>query len=245
MSKKGLKQLGLFILICVVVVSFNNANAATLLFDDFNDGDDDGWTQQLGSWSVVSGHYDTNMPNDDFYTVRGDFGWSNYIVEADIKMNGWENDVGLVFYNQANKNHIRFTVVLDDDSDLVRLEHGVWTGAVEFEHTSIATYINNDISLERDTWYHFKVVIAGDSVSAYIDDVLYAYSDSLPYSSGNIGLTWDDDNPSLTASFDNVRVSTVPVPAAFWLFGSAFAGLIRLRSPRKKFMGQKFMGHNT
>jgi len=221
------------------IVSSNAVNATTLLFDDFNDGNDDGWTQQLGTWSAATGQYTTVTPDDDFYAVRGNSSWSNYILEADIKMDAWENNVGLVFYSQANTDHIRFTYNGPGfNPDSIFLEHGQWDSLEgEFVHTSIATFINTDLNLANDTWYNFKVVIAGDSVAAYIDDVLYASADSLPYSSGKIGLTWDNGFPLLAASFDNVQVSTVPLPAALPLFFFALAGLSIFGNHRKLSMG--------
>ncbi len=226
----SMKSVYVSLILCGAIVSSNVANAATLLFDDFNDGNDNGWTQAEGTWSAATGQYTTGTTTttDDFLTFRGDLSWSNYILEADIKMNGWENDVGLIFYSQANNDHIRFTVCGSDtvcDAGPVRITLG--------QGADIATFTNNNLNLVDDTWYHFKVVIGGGSVSAYIDDVLYASADSLPYSSGQIGLVWDNDWPLLAASFDNVQVSTVPLPAAAWLFGSSILGLIGF-SKRKK-----------
>ncbi len=238
----NMKSVYMSLVLCGAIIASSVTNAATLLFDDFNDGNDDGWTQQLGTWSVSTGQYTTGTTDDDFYAIRGNSSWSNYTVEADIKMNVWENDVGLVFYSQANNNHIRFTVCGSDAGDEcdspVYLEHGQWEYDSEdmewgYSHTNIATFLKTDEDLVNDTWYHFKVVIDGDSVSAYVDDVLYASASSLPYSSGQIGLVWDNNYPSLAASFDNVQVSTVPLPAAVWLFGSGLLGLIGF-SKRKK-----------
>ena len=88
---------------------------------------------------------------------------------------------------------------------------GQWIDGEGFEHFEIATVENDNLNLQDNTWYHLKVMILNNSISAYIDDVLYASANSLPYSSGRIGLAWDNDQPALTAFFDNVRV-TVPEP---------------------------------
>jgi hypothetical protein len=191
-------------------------NKPTVIFsDNFDDGNDDGWNQFLGTWSAATGEYVTiTAPFDsDFYTFTGNATWSNYIFEADVKMDMWLNDVGLVFYNQpGNTQNIRFTInKTGDNSVLPRI---TWfDGDIGGE---LATFTNTALSLVDDTWYHFKAEIVGNTVYAYIDGVLFALADGspLPFSSGGIGLVSDQEDR--ITSFDNVLVTTnaVPEPAS-------------------------------
>ena len=169
--------------------------ANTVIFsDNFDDGNDDGWNQFLSTWSAATGEYVTFETEEDFYTFTGNATWSNYVFEADVKMDMWENDVGLVFYNQlGNTQNIRFTISKNGDSVEPRIS---WMQLVGDEYdvvSELATWTNTALSLVDDTWYHLRVEILGNNVYAYIDDVLFALAvgPPLPFSSGGIGLVRD------------------------------------------------------
>jgi len=212
----------LFILLCAfamlngVGVCPQIADATVIFSDNFDDGNDDGWNQFLSTWSAATGEYVTNVAPSDFYTFIGNATWSDYIFEADVKMDMWENDVGLVFYSQPGYTEIiRFTISRTTlNSVWPRI---TWMQFLDDEGeydpvSDLATFTNTALTLVDDRWYHFKVEILGNTVSAYIDDVLFALADgpALPFSSGGIGLVSDQE--TRITSFDNVLVTTNAVP---------------------------------
>jgi hypothetical protein len=172
--------------------------ANTVIFsDNFDDGNDDGWNQFLSTWSAATGEYVTFETEEDFYTFTGNATWSNYVFEADVKMDMWENDVGLVFYNQpGNTENIRFTISKDGDSVEPRISWMQLFGNEYDVHSELATWTNTALSLADDTWYRLRVEILGNNVYAYIDDVLFAWLVS--------------DQEGRITSFDNVLVTTSP-----------------------------------
>ena len=79
-----------------VLLSLIFINGTYALIDDFNDGNDSGWDQIQGTWSVQDGEYVqedtewTTTGTHETYTRSffGEENWDNYTLEAKVRMEG-------------------------------------------------------------------------------------------------------------------------------------------------------------
>jgi len=201
-------------ILCLSVFFLNGANAQVIFQDDFNDGNANGWNETRGTWIVASGEYIgyQQAPDNDLYTKTGESNWSNYTFEAQMKFvpatpDDW-NDFGLLFYDQGTE-YIRFTLGNADGPPTARISYDKYDGQEYNTAAELATIVSEPTMIS-DTWYNVRLSIYNDCVYAYVNDVLVAYADNLPFTHGNIGLVADDP----TVYFDNIVVaSNTPVAA--------------------------------
>jgi hypothetical protein len=75
------------------------AGGDILFFDDFNDGNDNGWTRVNGTWSVINGEYVQTSTSRESRSVVNDAAWQsswkNYAVEAKFMLTAGNRDAGL------------------------------------------------------------------------------------------------------------------------------------------------------
>ena len=150
-----------------------NRSKVYLFWDDFEDGNEDGWTEHNGAWNVVNNEY-YQSANDATYlrTSNGDSSWVNYILETKIKIasgGATGGFAGVLFRFQNTTEH--YAVILDDrpdDSFYIR----EWTGS------SYNIFIEDtNITVDRDTWYDLKVTVLDEGsddarIKVYIDGEL-------------------------------------------------------------------------
>jgi len=155
-----------------------------IIQDDFNDGDDMGWTNvrspngSLGSWQVVNGEYVTNFGGGVW---NGDTVWTDYTAQVDLRFpSGAYNDAGLLFRYQDPDNWYQFRI----QNGLIRIV-SIIDGQVN------ASLRADSISINTDTWYTLKVVVVGDRVKAYIDGSLVFDYTGLQLSYGAAGMMTD------------------------------------------------------
>jgi hypothetical protein len=155
--------------------------------DDFNDGVADGWNEISGIWSVINGEY---VAEGGSIAFTGDYNWTNYSYKARIMMNPGDNDFGLIFYAQSVDEYLRFTIWGEKGKESPRISHMVYDPSDD-DFNSVGEYANVVLSpnLINGKWYDVKLVLHDNSIFAYVDDELVAYSDNLPFDHGAIGLT--------------------------------------------------------
>jgi len=104
--------------------SINPSSASTtstqsvLFFDDFNDGDINGWwigpshkvPSDYGNWRVEDGTLIQNSPGDGFNVLLENFQFSNQIVENQIKFIGPSGYGGILIWFQDYSNLIHIMV---------------------------------------------------------------------------------------------------------------------------------------
>ncbi len=157
--------------------------SSTLFSDDFNDGDAAGWTTTSGTWSVVSNAYNGQATSSNSYAVAGDSNWTDYTLEAKVNVTNNTNgnkDAGLVFRYTDPNNHYVLYLKNNDRSgrkmELVKVEGGVKT---TLDHASP--------SVLPDTFHTYKIVLDGDDISVYQDNVLQLSATDSAHASGKIG----------------------------------------------------------
>ncbi|WP_020619844.1 glycoside hydrolase family 9 protein [Paenibacillus daejeonensis] len=154
-----------------------------LFADDFSAGDG-AWTTTSGTWSIQDGAYAGQAGSGISLALAGDGTWSDYTYEARVSITnnaGGNKDAGLVFrHTDADNGYILYLKNNDRSGRKLELVRNV--GGVR---TTLA-YANPSIA--GDTFYAYKIVVEGDSIEVYQDDVLQVSATDSTHATGSIGL---------------------------------------------------------
>ncbi|WP_080834848.1 glycoside hydrolase family 9 protein [Cohnella massiliensis] len=172
----------------------------TLFFDDFGDGNADGWSATSGTWSVQDGAYVGQAGSGNSYAVAGEADWTDYTLQAKVSVSnnpGGNKDAGLVFRYADENNHYVLYLKNNDRTgrkmELVKVAGGV--------RTTLA-YANP--SVVPDTYHEYKIVAAGDSIQVYKDGVLEIGATDGTFAGGKVGARAYANTKAL---FDDVIVT--------------------------------------
>jgi hypothetical protein len=163
---------------------------AVLFQDDFNDGDDVGWSVVEGTWTVVDGVYvgpDPGGWNLVARSIAGEDWWGDYTFEGRFMIEPGAHEATLLFRVQwvlPGISHGEFYQIVNGLGGLTLHEiYGVQGGgnAIYLEFVPL--------SLDENTWYSFRIVLNGPSMEYYIDgNLVMSYDGLTSYSTGKIGL---------------------------------------------------------
>ncbi|MBC8236396.1 DUF1080 domain-containing protein [bacterium] len=184
---------------------------AGTLTDDFNDGNMDEWTKVgKGNWKIKNGELIMSPLNSPFGFAIGEETWTDYTVSVRTKIVkhqlnlGWTEGTGLGLRYSPEWNIYFFglaTLGLGAKETLCFYMRGVWIG-FHFER--------KPFDWKLDTWYHLKVVAAGEQFQFYVDDELVLdYKDNV-HPKGQISI--GGGYAKTTAHFDDFAVSGDDVP---------------------------------
>lgn len=142
-----------------------------LFKDDFEDGDQNGWTVFNGTWTVVqdTATNKTLKSNDSTSTgkiYRGQSAWTDYTVEAKIKISSWSGAsgrIGLMGRYVDNNNHYFIYLDITNQVTIAKKVSGTVT--------VLATSTAQSITM-ADQWHIFKMVFKGNNIKAYVDDAM-------------------------------------------------------------------------
>jgi len=159
-------------------------------FDDFNDGDYNGWTG-VGTWSVTNGELSDSGSGGAEYINTNWNGWnSNNYVSVNIKLSGV--DVWVKIFDGSNEYYFQ---TWNGYTDLHLWINGVHTKYVDL------TGIN------PSNWNAWKIKQSGSTIEVYINDQKWMDYNSAPIiTNGRIQLR--TSNPTI-AFFDDVNVDGV------------------------------------
>jgi hypothetical protein len=191
--------------ILLVLAPVVAAPAATLLWsDDFDDGDDAGWTVVEGTWSVVDSTYRC-VTTGDGRSVAGDSTWTDYVYAGRFLFDPSDPaEASLVFRVQdaaagANQGHY------------YQLANYVNTDQVRLHRIDNAAHLLATVSYgyQPDTWYAFTVEVWGPFIRYWVDgSLVLQYENATEYADGRIGVkAWQSD-----ARFDDLTVTTIDPP---------------------------------
>jgi choline-sulfatase len=179
-------------------------SSETELFkDDFEDGDQSGWTVFNGTWTVVqdTASNKTLKSNDSANTgkiYRGQSAWTDYTVESKIKISSWSGSsgrIGLMGRYADNNNH--YFMYLDNTNQItIAKKVG---GTVSTLATSVAQIITIP-----DKWHIYKMVLKGGNIKAYVDDTMVVETSDSSLTAGCAGCY----TQSQIALFDNVTAQS-------------------------------------
>ncbi len=191
-----------------------------LLEDNFDDGDNQGWTSTLGSWSAQGGTNGVEAlqnwrGHDLAYTYAGSSTWTDFDIEVDIHFGEGSSAVYVAFRADpltplTPDGGNQYLVSVDDDNDQVRLRYTQGT-------STFRNLLTRDVTLDDNTTYHVRVRIHRWDARVWMDgellfDHTFAGSDAR-YPEGLIAIGYKSNDGVDGAYFDNVVVSTVPCPA--------------------------------
>lgn len=218
-----------------------NAAAATLFQDNFEDGNTTGWSfvgSNQGNWNASGGvlHHGGGYDSKQAIAlINGITTPSIFTLEADVSVQsnryGWPDwgHVGLAWGVTPGATLGFNTSYLRTHEDRVTNWSMPYASGGE-------RFLNTPGTVNEPT-YHLRVDV--DSIARSMTVALDGWQTTFTgadfdlinqNSGGGIGLmSWSDN-----VTFDNIQVSTpVPLPGAFWLFGSGIAGISAIRRKRK------------
>jgi hypothetical protein len=174
-----------------------------LFYDDFDDGDDEGWTQILGTWNVETGEYsqDSGETNTHYFATAGSASWADYLLESRIKVlskYGSVNAPSILVRFKNLDNFYMCQLRLDQNSlYIVKRFLGGWT-------LLNSTYFGVNL----DEWHTLKCKVEGNKIFAYLHNSTHGINlvatDS-DIDKGRIGL----NNYNTHSHFDNISVISV------------------------------------
>jgi hypothetical protein len=184
---------------------------ATLLYDDFNDGDFLGWSivdfgtnAAPSSWSASllalvqsSNIWDPFLGRGTHAIYDAGMAWTDYRVALRFGSND-DDRIGVAFRYQDGNNHYRFEWLRQGSAlRLVKIENGVWTTLAE----TPGAYV-------MGLMYHLEVVAQGSQIEIFLDGApLFSVTDPA-FAFGTVALVSDGNAGSV---FDNVEVTELPV----------------------------------
>jgi len=183
----------------------NPSPSDTLFFDDFADGNDDGWQKYGGcTWAVENEEYTSSVSGSEVWclSVAGNSDWTDYILEANV-------------YGDAGVDKVVAFRVVDENNFYAVNVRSDWMGADEVTLSRIVDGVSTEILTtdypsQLNTWYHVQVKLIGDNIKVRVDDNLVIdYTDTgTPLDHGQIAVTaYSGAYGSATVRFDNVLVA--------------------------------------
>ncbi|MFA5389331.1 MAG: LamG-like jellyroll fold domain-containing protein, partial [Candidatus Omnitrophota bacterium] len=157
---------------------FNGGMAADTFggaYDNFNDGNYNGWIVTAGTWNTSLGYLESpDSSSTSEYIYYSGATYSNFIFEADVNIvsSAYANkEIGL-YFRQADSSYADgegCLLLRQDNQD------------ISCSGTSVAQ------ASSLNTWYHIRVIVNGSSVKYYVDGQL-KYSGTIGTTSGYIGI---------------------------------------------------------
>jgi hypothetical protein len=179
----------------------------TLFFDDFEDGDESGWTSTSGDWSIVDD--DTTAIEQsqfDGNTLRVasvvNACWADQIVEARVKVLDFGG-------NSTSYSANVFARFIDAETYYVlginsgsngQLFIGKQVGGGLERLASEGGYGFDD---NEDVWFTLRLEVIGSSLKAYLNDALELETTDSQITSGGVAV----GTTHASARFDDVRVT--------------------------------------
>lgn len=181
-------------------------NMSLVFSDDFNDGDDDGWTILQGDWQVINGEYvygANGITEIDGVTVVGDINWEDYGFESKFKLIDGQPQIYFLFRFTDYLTYERY------DGYSFQYMSDRWGLLKWVTETRIPTIIAMEPSPSSITpgeWYNIKVEVSGDHIKCYVNDELKIEAHDAAHPRGRIGFRAD----VCKVAFDDVKVFSVP-----------------------------------
>jgi hypothetical protein len=176
-------------------------SAQTQLFsDDFEDGNDNGWTKSSGTWSVVTDGslaYRQSGTSADSNARAGSPSWTNISIQARVKpiaFNGADRYVG-VTTRVVNSNHYYFLALQNGNRLLLGKRAG----------SSPITLATKSFTFSTGTFYTLRIDANGSTLNGYVNGTLQLTASDSDFTAGIIG----GATFFASASFDDFLVTSI------------------------------------
>jgi len=185
--------------VVVVVTALSGpANAATLLSDDFADGDASGWSTSGGSWSVTSGAYQQSSTGADAKAQAGSTSWSAQAVSARVRPIAFSTtarSAGVAARAQSMTNYYSLVLTGGGSVQLRRIAGG-----------GVTTLASAPVAVTTGTWYTLTLSANGGTLIGIVDGVQLVTATDSTFATGRAGLVAS----YASAAFDDVVVTDTP-----------------------------------
>lgn len=164
---------------------------------NFEDGTSSGWSPISGTWNVVTDGtkvYKQTNTTGEALSVAGDATWSNYTVEAKVKLYDAiaNNGTGIIGRYFDNSNYYLLRLVTTGKVQLYKKSAGAFTLLQEA-----------NLTVSTNTTYTLKLAMSGSSISGFVNGSQMVSTTDTGISSGKIGLR----SYNQTASIDDVAIT--------------------------------------
>jgi hypothetical protein len=187
-----------------------------------------GWSRFDGTWNVANGFYQVNATGGFGKVARGDPGWGDYVVEADIKLLKAGGDAGIIV--RVN-NPADGTAYVSSPDYFQGYYCSVSSGSVRLKKYNFGSsqLAASAAPIATNTWNHMKVIVNGSRIRIFVGDMStpridFTDTQGNAFTNGKVGLRAQ----STDAAFDNVSVTANQDPTIHPVLESQADG-VRLR----------------
>src|SRR5215475_8775498 len=183
-----------------ILLGFGISAQTQLFSDDFEDGNDSGWTKSSGTWAVVTDGslaYRQSGTSADSNARAGSPSWTNISVQARVKpiaFNGADRYVG-VMTRVVNSNHYYFLALQNGNRLLLGKRAG----------SSPITLATKAFTFSTGTFYTLRIDANGSTLNGYVNGTLQLTASDSDFTAGIIG----GATYFASASFDDFLVTSI------------------------------------
>jgi len=164
------------------------SDPGVLFSDNFDDGVADGWTEHMGTWSVISGEYRVSVPGivENGLSIVDSVSLTDYIIEAKLKFTdavGFRAEI--VFRYTDNEHYYTFGLSNEYDGAFLAIYS---PGAAEYGDIIAHSGGDGSYPTETETEYLLRVEIQGDMFRGLINGMEVCSGTDATYDSGKVGL---------------------------------------------------------
>ncbi|OXM13545.1 glycoside hydrolase [Paenibacillus herberti] len=175
----------------------------TLMTDNFEDGDAQGWTAGSGSWSVVADgtnvyKQSANTANEAVAT-RGDAAWTNYDMLADVNLKSTSNTAATGILGRYKDNNNYYYLRLNSGESKLQLLKKV--------NGTFTLLANLPQTVSLNTTYKLRLSMNGSTIKGYLNGEEKISVTDVSLTAGKAGIR----TYSQVATIDGVRVAGVPI----------------------------------
>jgi len=153
-------------------------SVSILLSENFDNGEnfDYEWNPDSGVWVVESYAYKGIGNGGQCYSFKGDVSWTDYTLEANVKLAGGSNDAGLAF-RVLNANNFYLLKIAASCIEIYKCVNGVYI---------LLSTVAETIPI--GSFHNYKVEVKGNSIKAYKDGLLKIAITDSTFGNGKIGV---------------------------------------------------------